>query len=747
MRRKRQCWSGVGGQWTRGYSGRRRGRRRRGRALGGEALERRELLTGAPEVVVWLGSEEIADNRTAPAVDWGEVYQYGAGPELTFVVQNTGTDTLRLGSVRVPSGFAVGDRLASRLEPYESDTFTVWLTTSYAGTFAGEIEFSTNDADEDPFNFAVCGVVKPPLPEIVVYAGAGEIQDNRAAPPVDFGSAGQGSPGPTVTFSVYNSGMGTLALGTPQVPNGYTVTEQLASSLAAGAWDTFTVRLNTVAVGTFAGEIRFSTNDEDEDPFNFAVTGQVVAVGPQPEIAVSGSAGEIADGQTSPPIDFGRVDLGAAGPTQTFTVRNEGAAVLTLGGVLVPSPFTVIEPLASSLAPGASDTFTVRLNTDSGGTFVGQIRIGNNDADENPFNFSIAGSVTGPAVEVSIDDVVRAEGDAGETDFTFTVSLSTALLDGWLTLGYRTKDGSAVANDDYWPLSGTLSFAPGETSQTLTVKVLGEKRVEADETFFVELWADDSTSSSPVEIADAPGQGTIRNDDFATLSINDVTVTEGNAGDVAAVFTVRLSRPVEAGPVSVSYRTADGSAAAGQPDYRAQSGSVSFATGTTVQTISVSVVGDTVAEWDETFYLLLSLTDSAYVTLADDSGVGRIVDDDEASADENPPVRRILHQWQCCCNPGQRARVRRAGTVEGPPGPERQPYQLRVRQAGAADVHHRPHGPQGQVLVHERTPEFRARRGWPRDEVHVRCSGPADRGHVSRSGHVDPQRQHAGGTL
>jgi len=280
-----------------------------------------------------------------------------------------------------------------------------------------------------------------------------------------------------------------------------------------------------------------------------------------PEIAVYVGAEEIADNRTAPAVDFGSVALSWPGPTQTFTVRNVGTATLTLGPPQVPGGYTVTEPLATSLAAGSWDMFTVQLNTDAAGTFAGEIRF------------------SGPAVAISIDDVVRAEGDAGETDFTFTVSLSTALLDGWLTLGYRTADGSAMADDDYWPVSGTLSLGPGETSQTLTVKVLGEKRVEADETFFVELWVDYNTSWSPVEIHDAEGQGTILNDDYATLRINDVTVTEGDAGDVAAVFTVRLSRPVEAGPVSVWYSTTDGSAAASQPDYRAQSGSVSFATG------------------------------------------------------------------------------------------------------------------------------------------------------------------------
>ena len=666
MKRGREFWAAV---W-----GRLRGKGGKGRSAGAAADA---AVTGggagtAGVVGGWqaggsghAGRCRDFDNRTSPPVSLGEVVRYQSAPELTFVVQNTGTATLKLGSVRVPSRYSVVDRLVSKLAPYASDLFTVRLTTSYVGTFTGEVKFSTNDADENPFNFAVQGVVKPAVPEIAVYAGAEEIADNRTAPPVEFGSAAQGSPGPTQTFTVRNLGTATLTLGTPQVPGGYTVIEPLVTSLAAGAWDTFTVRLNTATVGTWAGQISFSTNDADENPFNFAITGQVISVGPAPEIAVYGSAGEIADGQTSPLIDFGRADRGAAGPTRTFTVRNQGTAALTLSGVQVPGGYTVVEPLASSLAAGAADTFTVQLNTGAVGTFAGQIVIGNDDADENPFNFSITGRVTAPVVYVSINDVAQAEGDAGETDFTFTVSLSTAVPSGSLTLNYRTEDGSAVADADYRPVSGTLSFGPGETSKTLTVKVLGEKRVETDETFFVWLLVYSNNSTSPVAIQDSQGQGTILNDDYAALSIDDVTVTEGNAGDVAAVFTVSLSQPVDAGSVSVSYSTSDGSAVASQPDYRARSGSVSFAAGATVQTISIPVVGDTVDEWDETFYVTLGLAGSTYVTLADGSGLGLILDDDDPGANENPDVWRILHQSQCFCSTVCESDCQAVSTMDG----------------------------------------------------------------------------------
>ena len=137
-------------------------------------------------------------------------------------------------------------------------------------------------------------------PEIVVTLGSEEILDNRTSPPVSFGTVAQSQTPPELTFVVHNSGMATLTLGSVQVPSRYSVIESLASSLAPYASDSFTVRLNTAYVGTFAGQISFSTNDADENPFNFSITGQVISAGPAPEIAVYAGAGEIADGQTNP---------------------------------------------------------------------------------------------------------------------------------------------------------------------------------------------------------------------------------------------------------------------------------------------------------------------------------------------------------------------------------------------------------------------------------------------------------------
>src|SRR5205085_59670 len=138
---------------------------------------------------------------------------------------------------------------------------------------------------------------------------------------------------------------------------------------------------------------------------------------------------------------------------------------------------------------------------------------------------------------ISIDDVTAAEGNAGTTSFTFTATLSVA-SGKTVTVNFATADGTAtVADSDYVSTSGTLTFAPGVTSQTVTVTINGDTKSEGNETFFVNL-AGPANSS----ILDGQGLGTISNDDATpTISIDDVTLAEGNAGTTSFTFTATLS--------------------------------------------------------------------------------------------------------------------------------------------------------------------------------------------------------------
>lgn len=110
-----------------------------------------------------------------------------------------------------------------------------------------------------------------------------------------------------------------------------------------------------------------------------------------------------------------------------------------------------------------------------------------------------------------------------------------------------------------------------------------------------------------------------------SLSITDVSLTEGNSGTKIFAFTVSLT-PSSTGTVTVRYATANGTATTSNRDYSSTSGTLSFNAGATSKTVNVSVRGDTRRENNETFYLNLSSASGA--SFADSQGLGTIVNDD-----------------------------------------------------------------------------------------------------------------------
>jgi hypothetical protein len=87
---------------------------------------------------------------------------------------------------------------------------------------------------------------------------------------------------------------------------------------------------------------------------------------------------------------------------------------------------------------------------------------------------------------ISIGDVTVAEGNANARTVTFTVSLSAAVAQG-VTVAYSTGDGTGTADNDYQSATDTVTFAPGETTQSITILVYGDRIAEPHETFLVNL--------------------------------------------------------------------------------------------------------------------------------------------------------------------------------------------------------------------------------------------------------------------
>lgn len=180
--------------------------------------------------------------------------------------------------------------------------------------------------------------------------------------------------------------------------------------------------------------------------------------------------------------------------------------------------------------PGSSSA-TVRVRT-FGDTVVGDqtFRISVTAQTPGllpPTAYTVTIKPPGPGPFISVNDMAVDEGNDGATTGTFQITLSAPSTRP-VTVAYATSNGSAtVADNDYSAASGTLNFAPGETSKTVTVSVIGDLKLETDETFSLVL-------TKPVNgiLQRAVGTATIRNDEVdkpgfqIALSFTDPTLPD-----------------------------------------------------------------------------------------------------------------------------------------------------------------------------------------------------------------------------
>ena len=347
---------------------------------------------------------------------------------------------------------------------------------------------------------------------------------------------------------------------------------------------------------------------------------------------------------------YGRVDALAAvsAPTLQFSSPaysvNEGAGIATItvkrtgglaGAVTVHYSTSNVTAVAGKDYTATSGTLSFAANETSK-TFTVMITDDTLDEADETLKLTLSNPTGGAALgapgtatlkiidndlppQLSINNTNVTEGNSGALNAAFTVSLSAA-SGKTVTVHYATADGTAHAPADYTAKSGTLSFAPGQLSKPITVSVRGDLLDEVNETFSVTL-------SAPVNatLADGQGLGTITdNDPPPSLSINNMTVTEVDAGTVNATLTVRLSA-ASGKTVSVHYATANGTASSAS-DYVAKSGTVTFTAGQTTKTIVIAVRGDAVHEANETFVVNLSAAINAII--ADTQGQVTIINDD-----------------------------------------------------------------------------------------------------------------------
>ena len=264
------------------------------------------------------------------------------------------------------------------------------------------------------------------------------------------------------------------------------------------------------------------------------------------------------------------------------------------------------------------ETVVIALSAPTGATLSARssMATGTIVDDDDPPVLSIAGSSV-------------TEGHAGATaTLTFTVTKAGATSKVVKVDYADVGSGTATAGVDYEAIpAGTLTFQPAETSQTISVTVIGDNTDEYDET--VEIALGQPLQNATLSESESMATGTILDDDDPpVLSIAGSSVTEGHEGTRSKLTFTVTKAGATSKVATVSYAVTGGTAKAGA-DYEAlKKGTLTFQPADTSKTIAVTVKGDDVHEGDETVEVTLSSPENATLAAGRSKAVGTITDDD-----------------------------------------------------------------------------------------------------------------------
>ena len=435
-----------------------------------------------------------------------------------------------------------------------------------------------------------------------------------------------GSPANAADFTGGVLPSGTLSFTAGQTSQ--TISVNVAGDTTVEADEGFTVTLSNPSAGTTigtaaatgtilnddalasqlsiaAGNASQAEGNSGSTPFTFTVTRSGDTTGTSSVAwAVTGSGGSPANAAdfAGGVLPSGTLSFAAGQTSQTITVNVAGD--------------TTVEP---------DEGFTVTLSNPSVGTTIGTAAATGTILNDDALASQLS---------IAAGNASQAEGNSGSTPFTFTVTRSGDTTGTSSVAWAVTGSGGSPANAADFAggvlPSGTLSFAAGQTSQTITVNVAGDTTVEADDGFTVTL----SNPSAGTTIGTAAATGTILNDDALasqlSIAAGNASQAEGNSGSTPFTFTVTRSGDTT-GTSSVAWAvTGSGGSPANAADFTGgvlPSGTLSFAAGQTSQTITVNVAGDTTVEADEGFTVTLS-NPSAGTTIGTAAATGTILNDD-----------------------------------------------------------------------------------------------------------------------
>ena len=400
--------------------------------------------TTGGEIEILDGNTSLTDGNTTP-LDLGSV-DIGGNLTRTFTLNNTSNTPLTLSNLTLPEGFSLQGDFPTTIAPNTTGSFTINVNTTTAANREGTISFNTSDADENPFNFTIRAAVnQSSMPttggEIEILDGNTSLTDGNSTP-LDLGSVDIGG-NLTKTFTLRNTSTTPLTLSNLTLPEGFSLQGDFPTTIAPNATGSFTLNVNTTTAANREGTISFNTSDADENPFNFIIKATVN----QSSTPTTGGEIEILDGNTSltdgnsTPLDFGSVNVGG-NLTRTFTINNTSNTPLTLSNLTLPEGFSLQGEFPATIAPNATGSFTINVNTTTAANREGTISFNTSDADENPFNFIIKANVN--QASTSVGEIEVLDGTTGTVDGTTTaLNFGSILLGGNLSRTFTLRNTSS----------------------------------------------------------------------------------------------------------------------------------------------------------------------------------------------------------------------------------------------------------------------------------------------------------------
>ena len=304
-----------------------------------------------------------------------------------------------------------------------------------------------------------------------------------------------------------------------------TVTVNIQGDLTIESAESFSLTLvsasnSDATVGVFLGANTTGTGNitNDDAAGSLAVNDVAILEGDSGTTAGAFTVTRSAGVTGTVTVDYTITLPGGAGGADGADVSGPLTGTITFleGETSKPIGFTINGDITNE----PNETFTVALTNPTGGAAIGDASgIATITNDDSP-----------PAV--SIGDVSLVEGASGVTYMVFNVTLSKAAAAA-VTVDYATSNGTATAGSDYLAVSGTLSFAAGQTAQTVSVPIVGDAVPEPSETLFVTL----SNVSAGATIADGSGLGTILKDEspaYHSLASGSFSEDWTNIGRITA---------------------------------------------------------------------------------------------------------------------------------------------------------------------------------------------------------------------